>query len=74
MNTNALETKMTAFKLLQMISENLGTSFAPFCETVLPIALQDISYVYSLKIRKFAMKICVNILHAVGEPLNVNIF
>lgn len=74
MNTSALESKITAFKLLHLISESLGTSFAPYCEAVLPIMLQDISYQYSKAIRKYAMKTCVNILHAAGEPINVNVF
>lgn len=74
LNTSALESKITAFKLLHLISENLGTSFAPYCEVVLPIMLQDISYKFSKAIRKYAMKTCVNILKAVAEPINVNVF
>ncbi len=65
MNTSALEGKISAFNLLQQISESLGSSFAPFCEAVLPVALNDINYVYSKAIRKSAMKICVNVLTAV---------
>ena len=74
MNTSALESKVAAFKLLQQISENLGSAFTPFCETVLPVALGDLTYPYSKAIRKSAMKICVNVLSAVGEPLNVTVF
>lgn len=74
MNTSALESKIAAFKLLQQISENLGSAFTPFCEAVLPVALADLTYAYSKAIRKSAMKICVNVLSAVGEPLNVTVF
>jgi BP28CT (NUC211) domain len=74
MNTSALESKITAYKLFQQISENLGTAFAPYAETLLPQMLQDLNYQFSKAIRKYAMKVCVNLLHAVGEPLNVAVF
>jgi hypothetical protein len=74
MNTSALESKITAYKLFEQISDNLGPAFAPYCEQLLPQLLQDLSYVYSKTIRKYAMKTCSNILHAVGEPLNVAVF
>lgn len=41
---------------------------------MLPVALGDLTYTYSKAIRKSAMKICVNVLSAVGEPLNVTVF
>ena len=74
MNTSALESKITAFKLLHQISDNMGKSFAPYCEQTLPIMLENIAYQYSKAIRKFAMKTCVNILNAVSEPVNVAVF
>jgi hypothetical protein len=74
MNTSALESKLTAFKLMHLISENMGTSFKPYCEAVLPVVLGDLSYKFSKAIRKYAMKTCVNILHAAGEPINVAVF
>ncbi len=74
MNTSALESKITAFKLLSLISENLGKNFTPYCEAVLPIMLENMSYQYSKAIRKFAMKTCVNILKSVNEPINVTVF
>jgi len=74
MNTSALESKITAFKLLHQISDNLGKSFAPYCEAVLPIMLENMSYQYSKAVRKFSMKTCVNILNAVSEPVNVVVF
>lgn len=36
MNTSALEGKITAYKLFHQISDNMGTSFATYCEQVLP--------------------------------------
>ncbi len=74
MNTSALESKITAFKLIQQISESLGTSFKVYCEGVLPVMLENLDYQYSKVIRKYAMKTCVNILHAAGEPVNVTVF
>ena len=74
MNTSALESKLSAFKLLAMVSENLGTSFGPYCETVLPIMVENMSYQFSKKVRKFAMKTLNNMLTAVGEPNNVQLF
>ena len=44
MNTSDLESKITAFKLLHQISDNMGKSFAPYCEAVLPIMLENMSY------------------------------
>lgn len=74
MNTTALESKILAYKLFHQISDNMGTAFAPFCEAALPQMLQDINYPYSKAIKKYAMKTCVNILHAVGETHNVPVF
>lgn len=71
MNTSALESKVSAFKLISMISESMAQSFAPYCETILPIMTSNINYVYSKAIRKYSLKTIVNILYAVGEPNNV---
>ena len=74
MNTSALESKIGAFKLINMISESLGTSFAPYTEALLPIMVENINYKYSKAIRKFSMKTINNMLTAVGEPNNVSLF
>jgi hypothetical protein len=74
MNTSALESKMSAFKLFTIISENMGTSFAPYTETILPIMIENMNYQYSKPIRKYSMKTLNNILTAVGEPNNVTLF
>lgn len=74
MNTSALESKIAAFKLITMISESLGTAFAPYSEAILPIMIENMNYQYSKGVRKYSMKTINNILTAVGEPNNVNLF
>jgi hypothetical protein len=74
MNTSAFQSKLTAFKIINQISENLEKSFAPYCEAILPIMLENIAFKFSEALRKQALKTCVNILHAVDEPINVNVF
>lgn len=74
MNTSALEGKIGAFKLINMISESLGTSFAPYTEPLLPIMVENMNYKYSKAIRKFSMKTINNMLTSVGEPNNVTLF
>lgn len=74
MNTSALESKIAAFKLINSVSENMGTSFAPYAEVTLPIMIENLSYVYSKAIRKYAMGTILNIQVAVGEPNNVTLF
>ena len=74
MNTSAFQAKLTAFKIINQISENLEKSFAPYCEAVLPIMLENFAFKFSEALRKQALKTCVNILHAVSEPINVNVF
>lgn len=44
MNTSALESKISAFKLINMISESMGTSFAPYSEAMLPIMIENMNY------------------------------
>ena len=74
MNTSAMESKVSAFKILHQISENLGSSFAACAESILPTMISHLSYTYSKAIRKFAMKTCVSVLHSVGAPLNAQAF
>jgi len=74
MNTSALESKIAAFKLFNMISESMGTAFAPYVEPLLPIMVENINYTYSKGVRKAAMKTLNNMLTAVGEPQNVTLF
>lgn len=74
MNTSALESKIAAFQLINKISENMGAAFAPYCEAILPIMIENMNYTYSKAIRKFAMKTINNILGVVGEPNNVTLF
>lgn len=44
MNTTALEGKVTAFKILAQIAENMGKEFAPFCDVVLAMVKGFIPY------------------------------
>ena len=74
MNTSALEGKIAAFKLINMISENMSKSFEPYCMPLLPIMTEHMNYQYSKVIRKYSFKTIMNILHAVGEPNNVMVF
>eukprot|EP00347_Sterkiella_histriomuscorum_P001538 403371652 len=74
MNTYALESKIGAFKLINMISESMGTSFAPYSGALLPIMISNMTYKYSKAIRKFSMKTINNILTAVGEENNIQLF
>ncbi len=74
MNTSALESKIAAFKLLNMISENMGAAFAPYVEPLMPIMIENVNYTYSKAVRKSAMKTLNNMMTAVGEPMNVAFF
>ena len=67
MNTDALVRKTGAFSVLQRVSENMGTAFAPFVEPLLPIISQHMSYDHSKAIRKSSLKTFKNMLVAVGE-------
>lgn len=44
MNTSALESKVQAFKLLNLISESMGAAFQPYTENVLPIVVENMGY------------------------------
>ena len=74
MNTSALESKLSAFKLINTICENMGTSFAPFVETILTIMVENFNYQFSKKVRKYSMKTLTSMLTAVGEPHNIALF
>lgn len=74
MNTSALETKIAAFKLISMISESMGTAFAPYSEAILPIVIENMNYMYSTVIRKHSMKTMNNVLLSIGEPQNISLF
>ena len=73
MNTDALVRKTGAFSVLQRVSENMGTAFAPFVEPLLPIISQHMSYDHSKAIRKSSLKTFKNMLVAVGESQNVQL-
>ena len=74
MNTSALESKISAFKLVHMIADNMGASFTPYVEHLLPLMVEYMNYMFSKAIRKSAMKTLNCILTAVGKPNNVTIF
>ena len=73
MNTDALCRKTGAFAVLEKISENMGSAFAPFVEPILPIVSQHMSYEHSRAIRKCSLKIFKSMLVAVGEPRNIEL-
>ena len=74
MNTSALESKISAFKLINMISDNMGKAFAPYCEAIVPIMTENINYQFSKQIRKYAFKTLTNMLFSIGEPNNITLF
>ena len=73
MNTDALCRKTGAFAVLEKISDNMGSAFAPFVEPILPIVSQHMSYEHSRAIRKCSLKIFKSMLVAVGEPRNIEL-
>lgn len=52
----------------------MGTAFAPYCEPLLPIIKEHMTYSHSKAIRKYALKTFKNILIALGEPNNITLF
>lgn len=72
--TENLVKKVSAFSLLEQISEGMSTAFAPYVPAVLPIVQQHMTYEFSSKVRKFALRTYKNILVAVGEQQNVAMF
>ena len=73
LNTENLVKKTAAFALIQQVSENMGTAFAPYVEQLLPIIVQNTSFDHSKQIKKLALKSFTNMLVAVGEPKNIEL-
>jgi hypothetical protein len=71
MNTEAIQKKTSAFALLAQISSKMGVAFAPYCEALLPIVIENATFCYSSNIRKSSLKTLTHMLVAMGEPLNV---
>lgn len=71
MSTESLVKKTQAFGLLEQVSDNMGTAFAPYCEPLLPIITQHMTYEHSKAIRKAALKTFRHMLVALGESQNV---
>ena len=65
--TENLVKKVSAFSLIAQVSEGMGTAFAPYCEQMLPIITQHMTYEYSHQIKKFSLKTFSNLLVAIGE-------
>lgn len=74
MKTEALVKKTGAFGFMEQISENMGNSFAPYVEPLLPIIIEHMTYTHSKAIRKYALKTFKNMLIAVGETHNISLF
>lgn len=74
MNTENLVRKTGAFALLEQVSEKMGSSFAPYVEPLAPIVMEHMKFQFHHEIRKHALKTFANMLVAVGEPLNVQLF
>ena len=73
LNTENLVKKTAAFALIQQVSENMGTAFAPYVEQLLPIIVHNASFEHSKQIKKLALKSFTNMLVAVGEPRNIEL-
>lgn len=52
----------------------MGDAFAPYAAHVLQTVAEHMTYAHSHQIRKFALKTFKNILVAVGEQQNVQLF
>lgn len=52
----------------------MGKAFAPYCETILTIMVDNIAYQYSKEVRKNALRTIQHILYAVDEPTNITLF
>lgn len=74
MSTEALVRKTSAFDTLEKISDIMGTSFAPYCEPLLPVVSAHMTYAHSKVIRKKALMTFRHILVAMGEPNNLRLF
>jgi hypothetical protein len=73
MNTEAIQKKTSAFALLAQISSKMGVAFAPYCEALMPIVVENATFCYSKNIRKSSLKTLTNMIVAIGEPNNVQI-
>jgi len=51
----------------------MGTAFAPYCEPLLPIITQHMTYQHSKAIRKAALKTFRHMLVALGESQNISL-
>jgi hypothetical protein len=77
MNTHAMMSKGGAFILLERISANMKSAFAPFVEQhaeLLAVVAEHMTYKFNKGIRKSALKVFKNILIAVGFPKNRALF
>lgn len=74
MNTENLIRKTGAFALLESCSEKMGTAFAPYVEPLLNIVLEHMKFKWHHMVRKHALKTFANMLIAVGDPINVQLF
>ena len=64
MNTNALENKINALKIVKNLAQSLGTGFFEQVEPVLKIVGELLSYTYSKAVRKGACQIVVYLINA----------
>jgi len=71
LNTENLVKKTGAFALIQQVSENMGTAFAPYVEPLMPIVFSHMNFDHSKGIKKLALKSFTNMLVAAGEPQNI---
>lgn len=74
MNTDATSKKIGAFKLMEQVSQNMGKSFAPYVEQLLPIVKEHMVFEFSKEIKKSALKTFTNMLVSIGEPHNIQLF
>lgn len=74
MSTESLVKKTAAFDTLEKISDIMGTSFAPYCEPLLPVVTEHMTYAHSKVISKKALMTFRHILVAMGEPNNLTLF
>jgi hypothetical protein len=52
----------------------MGVAFQPYVQPLLPIISQHMTYAHSKQIRKFALRTFRNMLIAIGEPQNIQLF
>ena len=71
LNTENLVKKTGAFALIEQVSQNMGSSFSPYVEPLLPIIVHHMTFDHSKAIKKLALKTFTNMLVAIGEPSNI---